>query len=73
MDKLDFYGSSLKFRARANVLPLDGRLRSWVIGNDGTCTLCRNGLEDIKHFMLSCDALSLIRDNEMYKLLGLLY
>ena len=34
MDKLDFYGSSLTFRALANVLPLDGRLRSWVIGND---------------------------------------
>ena len=36
MEKLDFYGSSLKFRARSNVLPLDGRLRSWVIGNDDT-------------------------------------
>ena len=50
MDKLDFYGSSLKLRARSNVLPPDERLRSWVIGNDGKYTLCRNDLKLSSHY-----------------------
>ena len=67
-DKLDFYGASLKFKARSNTLPLDNRLSSWVVDNDGTCTLCNNGCEDTKHFMLSCQSLRAIRDNELHKL-----
>ena len=43
-------------------------LSSWVVYNDGTCTLYRNGSENIKHCMLSCEALSPIRDNERHNL-----
>ena len=67
-DKLDFHGASLKFKARSNTLPLNGKLSSWEVNNDGMCLLCKSGCEDLKHFMLSCKSLHAIRDNEFHNL-----
>jgi hypothetical protein len=67
-DKLDFEGASLKFKARSNTLPLDSKVRHWDVDNNGKCTVCNNGYEDLEHFLLSCQSLCEIRDNELCKL-----
>ena len=65
LDKTDFYGASLKFKIRSNTLPLEHKVSRWTPGiNDGTCQLCNNGLEDIKHFLFTCQSLNTIRSNE---------
>jgi hypothetical protein len=68
MDKIDFTGASLKFKARSNTLPLNGRTSSWNEQKSGSCDLCNDDLEDIRHFVFSCPATYHIRVNEFYKL-----
>ena len=68
LDKTDFYGASLKFKIRSNTLPLDHRIKKWTPGIDGTCTLCNNGSEDVKHFLFLCQKLSKLRSEEYTKL-----
>jgi hypothetical protein len=68
IDKLDFIGSSLKFKARSNTLPLNGRTSSWNKQKSGSCDLCNDDLEDIRHFIFSCPATNNIRIDEFYKL-----
>jgi len=70
LDKLDFYGVSLKFKARSNTLPLNGRVASWHNSTtSGFCDLCSNGdVEDIRHFIFSCQLLNDIRVDEFNKL-----
>ena len=68
LDKTDFYGASLKFKLRSNTLPLDHRIKKWTPGIDGTCTLCNNGSEDVKHFLFLCQKLSKLRSEEYTKL-----
>lgn len=68
LDKTDFYGACLKFKIRSNTLPLDRKISRWTPDNDGSCTLCNYGLEDIKHFLFICNALNVIRANEYSKL-----
>ena len=67
-DKTDFYGASLKFKIRSNTLPLDHKIKKWTPGIDGTCTLCNNGSEDVKHFLFLCQKLSKLRSEEYTKL-----
>jgi len=65
LSDLDFYASSLKFKARSNTLPLNKRTCAWKNGPDvSLCTLCKTDEEDIKHFMFSCNALNGIRAAE---------
>jgi len=64
LDKTDFYGASLKFKIRSNTLPLDYRISRWTSDNNGICKLCNNGLEDVKHFLFTCQALNNIRIDE---------
>ena len=62
LSDLDFYSASLKFRARSNTLPLNGRTCVWKNGPGiSLCPLCKGGVEDIKHFMFSCSTLNNIR------------
>jgi hypothetical protein len=68
MDKNDFTGASLKFKARSNTLPLNGRTSSWNEQKSGSCDLCNDDLEDIRHFIFSCPATYNIRVDEFYKL-----
>ena len=68
LDKLDFYGASLKFKARSNTLPLERKLSSWDPSNNGNCLLCKEGIEDVTHFMLKCKSLDNIRNMEMTNL-----
>ena len=68
LDKTDFYGASLKFKIRSNTLPLEYKLSKWTPDNDGTCKLCYNGLEDVKHFLFVCHALNSVRNEEYKKL-----
>jgi hypothetical protein len=67
LDNLDFYGVSLKFKARSNTLPLNGRVHSWNEGMDDKCPLCNNGKEDLRHFFTCCK-LNNIRSNEYMQL-----
>ena len=57
LDKEDFYGVSLKFKARSNTLHLNSRTSSWAGSQtDGLCNLFNNNAsEDIEYFMLSCN------------------
>ena len=73
LDKLDFYGASLKFKARSNTLALDRKLSTWDKSISGICSLCNEGIEDLKHFMLQCKALNDIRTSEMCNLKNALY
>ena len=65
LDKLDFYGASLKFKARSNTLPLDRKLSTWDKTITGICSLCNEGIEDVPHFMLTCKVLDCIRNAEL--------
>ena len=65
LDKTDFYGCSLKFKARSNTLPLAYRKRHWSINTDGKCMLCNDDcVEDLRHFLFSCRRLNEIRVDE---------
>ena len=69
LDKTDFYGCSLKFKARSNTLPLAYRKRHWSINTDGKCMLCNDDcVEDLRHFLFSCRRLNEIRVDEYLKL-----
>ena len=69
IDKLDFYGVSLKFKARSNTLPLNGRAASWHNSKtSGLCDLCNGNVEDIRHFIFSCPKLNDIRTDELNRL-----
>ena len=68
LDKSDFYGASLKFKARSNTLPLNGRIPSWTENMIETCALCKNGIEDLSHFLFTCGALNDVRTDELLKL-----
>ena len=68
MDTTDFYGASLKFKIRSNTLPLEHKVSRWTPGNDGICQLCNNGVEDVKHFLFTCQYLNVIRATEYSKL-----
>lgn len=65
LDSTNFYGVSLKLRARTNTLQLERYIRSWSSTNDGICKLC-NSCEDetIDHFLFHCMALQPIRVQE---------
>ena len=65
LDSTDFYGVSLKLRARTNTLQLERYIRSWSSTNDGLCKLCdRNEDETIYHFLFQCMALQSVRAQE---------
>jgi len=68
LDNSDFNGVSLKFKARSNTLPLNGRVHTWKAGVDEICPLCNNGKEDLRHFLFSCSALNSVRVDEFSKL-----
>ena len=79
LDKEDFYGVSLKFKARSNdltrhlpwsnTLHHNSRTSPWAGSQtDGLCNLCNNASEDIEHFMLSCNATDDLRMDEFHKL-----
>ena len=40
---LDFHAASLKFKARSNTLPINGRTYSWNPDKDSVCPLCKEG------------------------------
>ena len=68
LDKTYFYGASLNFKIKSNTLPLENKLSKWTPDTDGTCKLCNNGLEDVKHFLFVCQALNTVRTDEYVKL-----
>lgn len=68
LDISDFLGVSLKFKARSNTLPVNGRVHSWKTGMNDTCPLCNNGREDLRHFLFMCSTLNDIRVSELSKL-----
>jgi len=69
LDSTNFYGASLKLRARTNTLQLERYIRSWSSANDGLCKLCnRREDETIDHFMFQCMALQAIRVQEFHQL-----
>jgi len=69
LDCTDFYDASLKFKLRSNTLPLERRICNWSTeNNDGNCTLCKYGIEDVSHFLFICDALKSVRIDEYKKL-----
>ena len=47
------------FRARSNTL----KLRKWYrhVGEGTECIICREGIEDLEHFLLKCQGLQQIR------------
>ena len=63
MRQEDFYDGRLDsviwFRARTNCLTLGDRKRHW--GEDTDCFMCREGIEDLRHFVLDCNRLEGIR------------
>lgn len=65
LDKLDFDGSNLKFKARSNTLQLDAKVSIWDANNSGVCSLCNDGIEDIRHFLFICHKLQDVRSDEM--------
>ncbi len=74
LDKLNFNGSNLKFKARSNSLDLEGRKKSWSDNNNGLCKLCNlNQVETIDHFMLECRSLDHIRNDHFENLKRELY
>ena len=69
LDSTDFYGCSLTFKARSNTLPLEYRIRNWSASNDeGTCRLCKDYVEDLRHFLFVCSSLNAVRIEEYQKL-----
>ena len=66
--KLDFYGASMKFKARSNTLPLNGRTHSWKPDINMYCPLCDKDIEDLRHFLFTCSTLNSIRVDEFRKL-----
>ena len=69
LDKTDFKGANLKFRARTNTIQIDYNIRSWAKTNDGICRLCNDGYkEDITHFLFTCKIYNDIRTEEFHKL-----
>lgn len=68
LDKMNFTGCNLKFKARSNTLNLEGRKASWSADNTGLCCLCNYDKETIDHFMFECSSLDPIR-NDVYKTL----
>ena len=63
LDKLNFAGCNLKFKARSNVLNLEGRKVAWSNEYNGLCKLCNNDKQEtIEHFMFECTKLAIIRD-----------
>jgi hypothetical protein len=58
---VDFYAASLKFKARSNTLPVNGRTHVWNVDKNSICTLCNHETEDLKHFMFVCNALQNVR------------
>ena len=69
LDKTDFQGINLKFKARTNTLQLDYNTRAWAETNNGICRLCNDGYkEDIFHFLFTCKIYNDIRSEEFYEL-----
>jgi hypothetical protein len=69
LDKTDFYGSSLKFKARSNTLPLEHRTRNWSLNNNAKCMLCNDdSVGDLRHFLFLCKSMNGIRIDEYFKL-----
>ena len=70
LDKLDFKGVNLKFRARSNTLQLNTKTCKWSNEVDETCPLCHSGIEDISHFLFICrnTQINNIRIDEFCKL-----
>ena len=63
LDKLNFSGCALKFKARTNTLNLEGNKKSWSVVNTGICKMCdSNSIETTDHFIFECSALNHIRD-----------
>ena len=52
--------STIWFRARTNCLTLGDRNRH--MGGDTSCFMCGGEMEDLKHFILDCDALNRTRE-----------
>ena len=65
LDKLDFYGVNLKFKARSNTLQLDAKVSIWDTNNSGVCSLCNDGIEDVRHFLFICHGLREVRLDEL--------
>ena len=58
----------MKFKARCNTLPLNGRAHSWKPDVNIYCPLCDKDIEDLRHFLFICSALNHIRVDEFLKL-----
>ena len=65
---LDFHAASLKFKARSNTLPINGRTYSWNPDKDSVCPLCKEGTEDLRNVWFICRTLRDIRVTEYHKL-----
>ena len=64
LDKGNFTGVTLKFKARSNSLDLEGRKESWSNLNTGLCKLCNNGSkESVDHFVFECCKFNSIRES----------
>jgi len=69
LDQVDFQGVNLKFKARSNTLPLNNRTCKWDKSIDnGLCSVCNNGIEDVCHFLFICKGYASIRADEFHKL-----
>ena len=56
LDKTDFYGSSIKFKARSNTHSLNYRIRKWSNNKEGEYQLCNDrAIEDLRHFFFTCN------------------
>ena len=63
LDKVNFKGANLKFKARTNTLDLEGKKRSWSETYSGHCNICNiKEIESIDHFLFECEGLSSIRN-----------
>ena len=56
--------SEILFQARVNCMALNNRYRH-MRGGITTCDLCKDGTENLEHFLLSCESLSSVRDSEI--------
>jgi len=62
LDKLNFNGVSLKFKARTNSLNLENKKKIWNDQNTGMCKMCNlNEIENVDHFMFKCSSLRNVR------------
>ena len=54
--------SEILFQARTNCMRLNNMFRH-IVGREGetNCDLCKEGMEDIEHFMLDCKELEIKR------------